>query len=277
MHTDKPVFTIICVFNDSKILENFLLKGLETQNCPHETILIDNSGDAFPSAAKAFNSVLDKAKGEYVVFSHQDISLNSTDALESIDSCLRDLGNPVIVGAAGKQEGSEYTTSCIVHGNPPRRAGRWRTGAKTERVQTVDECFFIVSGRLLQRHAFDEVACSGWHLYAVDYCLSLKGQAGVFVIPMKSLYHKSTGLISGDYYSTLKNIAGKYEDRLKWINTTCGNWPTDSGDLDKMIADRIDSEIGKARRRERRRFYVSMISGLLGRGDSRSFSSGGKR
>jgi hypothetical protein len=85
---------------------------------------------------------------------------------------------------------------------------------------------------------FDDVTCNNWHLYAVDFCLSIMTRGfGVYVIP-KHIHHQSTGLAvksslqvltslseySEDYYLALKRILKKHKNQYKWIHTSCGSW-----------------------------------------------------
>lgn len=231
---DPPLFSVVCVYNDEKILEDYLLKGLSDQDCSYETLLIDNRNGSYVSAASAFNSVLQGAKGRYVIFSHQDIFLGRSDSLSQIEKTLEGWGENVVAGIAGKKEGS-WTISNITHGDPPSRPGK--TGVqKAEKVQTFDECFYVVSKKLLDRSPFDEVTCSGWHLYAVDYCLSVENYATVLVLPLQGIHHKGGNSFDlGGYYQILKKVAGKHRGDVKKIYTTCGDWPTNELALDLSI------------------------------------------
>ncbi|WP_243685211.1 hypothetical protein [Methanosarcina barkeri] len=80
--------------------------------------------------------------------------------------------------------------------------------------------------------------CDGWHLYAVDYCLSAKEQGfGVYALPME-IYHLSRGAdnkkkfqsirgpLPDEYYEILDKLIKKYSDMYTRIYTTCGDWST---------------------------------------------------
>lgn len=227
MDQPEPVFSVVCVYNNKKILDDYLLKSLEKQDCPHETILLDNRYGQFPSAAAAFNSVLDRLKGELVVFAHQDISLGYPNALSSIFDMLRDQGEMVVAGVAGKAFRGKWIITNIKHGDPPSYAGKLRA-EKIERVQTLDECLFVVSRKLLEELKFDQDTCSGWHLYAVEYCLAAQESARALVLPVDGVYHVSRGAsMSSDYYDILKKVTRKYHSSTSRIFTTCGRWYTE--------------------------------------------------
>lgn len=233
-HAEPAPFSVVCVYNDEKILEEYLLKGLRKQECPHETILIDNRDSKFSSAASAFNSVLREAKGRYVIFSHQDLYLGRPDSLSQMEKMLDGWGDHVVAGIAGKGS-SSGTISNITHGDPPSYPGKIRI-QKSEKVQTLDECFFVVSKKLLDLCSFDEDACPGWHLYVVDYCLSVGERAPVLVLPLEDVYHRGGNSFDlGGYYPILKRVAMKHRMTVKKIYTTCGDWPTGEITLDLSI------------------------------------------
>ena len=49
------VFSIICVFNNSKKLDQYLIKSLEQQTVPFELITIDNTEGNYRAAAPVLN------------------------------------------------------------------------------------------------------------------------------------------------------------------------------------------------------------------------------
>lgn len=76
---------------------------------------------------------------------------------------------------------------------------------------------------MFQKLKFDENVCSDWHLYAVDYCLSVqKLGLKAYVLPMY-VWHRSPGSLTEGYYTTLKKLLKKHRDQ-KWIYTTMGDW-----------------------------------------------------
>ena len=91
-------------------------------------------------------------------------------------------------------------------------------------MQTLDECLFIIPQNVFKILKFDEEVCDDWHLYAVDYCLSVKNLGyEVYVIPLSG-HHKSQGnSLSKEYYATLRNLLKKHSN-YDIIRTTMGNW-----------------------------------------------------
>lgn len=54
---------------------------------------------------------------------------------------------------------------------------------------------------------FDSKVCDDWHLYAVDYSLSVR-RVGykVFVLPLETYHRLQDSPMSGRYYATLKKV-----------------------------------------------------------------------
>ena len=85
------MISVICVYNNKEILNKYLLKSLKIQTETHELILLDNIGGKFKSASEALNYGGKKAKGDYLMFVHQDVDLCSKTWLENVESILLSL------------------------------------------------------------------------------------------------------------------------------------------------------------------------------------------
>jgi hypothetical protein len=233
------VISIVCVYNDKEILQSYLLEGLKTQASAYDLILIDNTAHQFKSAAEGLNHGGRSAKGDYIMFVHQDVVLES-DSLHRIEMILDALPDLGIAGAAGCIENVNGVVSNMCHGTPPVPVGNVPVTVPA-RVQTLDECLIVVPKDAFSKLRFDEKTCDGWHLYAVDYSLSVKACGlDAYVVPM-TIYHKSSGLrptfflsflspgpVQRDYYSTLSKVLSKHRDQYRLVFTTCGTWNTRS-------------------------------------------------
>ncbi|NYB51989.1 MAG: family 2 glycosyl transferase [Methanobacteriaceae archaeon] len=219
------MISIITVYNNRTLLEKCLLKSLDSQTANYELVLLDNKHKNFNSAAEALNYGGNKSKGDYLMFIHQDYDLESDTWLADAEEIIKNLENVGIVGLAGKYD--RNMISNITTGHPPELAGPIQI-EEPVKVQTLDECLFIIPKKIFEEIKFDEEVCDDWHLYAVDYCLSVK-KAGydVYVIPLGG-YHASPGysFTPEGYYSTLKKLVQKYKGDYKWIYTSTGSWST---------------------------------------------------
>ncbi|KKI00364.1 family 2 glycosyl transferase [Methanosarcina sp. 1.H.T.1A.1] len=219
------MISIVCVNNNDKILNNYLLKSLENQTLDYELIIVDNTKGTFKSAAEALNYGGRKAKRKYIMFVHNDVSLSSNKWLEETEKMLDSLSNLGIAGVAGKKNHDGVMTN-VTHGDPPKLAGKISIQSPIK-VQTLDECLIIIPKCVFEVLQFDEKVCDNWHLYAVDYCLSVKILGfDAYVIP-KGIYHRSSGYsMSEIYYVTLKKVSNKHNKSYKNVYTTMGDWNT---------------------------------------------------
>lgn len=64
----RPVFSVVCVYNNELILNDWPLKGLKAQDSGFERILVDNTGGKYKSAAEGLNYGGRQAGCEYIAF-----------------------------------------------------------------------------------------------------------------------------------------------------------------------------------------------------------------
>lgn len=222
------MISIVCVYNDQKMLNDYLLKSLRVQTVKFESIKIDNTRNTFKSAAEALNYGGNKAKGKYIIFVHQDVDLSSNSWLENAERILESIPGLGIAGVAGMSE-RKYNYYKERMRNIIRHGDTWWGNKiqKPEKVQTLDECLIIIPKSVFDVLKFDEKVCDDWHLYATDYCLSIRKLGFyAYVMPM-FIYHRSTGdAMSPAYYRTLKKILKKYKSDVKRIYKPGKAWFT---------------------------------------------------
>jgi len=236
------LISVICVYNNESILNDWLIKSLSDQSAKHEKILINNSDGKFKSAASALNFGGKKATGNYLCFVHQDIHFCRKTDLENIEIQLSKLDNLSVAGVAGMSSEGKNFEQCqrnmiIEQENPPKIWGNFTN--KTELVQTVDECLFIIPKKVFNVYPFDEVTCDNWHFYSVDYCLSMNSSGfNVYTIPFP-IHHQSLGFSQKfkfnlnsykflkEYYKSLSKILRKHKTNYRKIYTTNGIYRTD--------------------------------------------------
>jgi GT2 family glycosyltransferase len=233
------MISVIVVYNDRALFDEMLGASVARQQPRPELIALDNTGGRYGSAAAALNAGAREARGDYLCFAHQDVRFESDDWLVRAEALLRELPEAGIAGVAGSRarpggDGREIV-SLIEDSVPPQRSDHVALTVP-ERVDTVDECAFFVPRAVWARHAFDERACDGWHLYAVDFSLSVRA-AGllVYALPLP-LYHRSAGAVvrvlgfttyEGAYFRTLRKVLRKHGARFPRVHTSCGTWRAD--------------------------------------------------
>jgi len=227
-------FSIICVYNNRKILDKWLLSSLKKQIFTnYELILVDNTSNSFDSMTDALNYAGEKASGDYLMFVHQDVYLIGNDWLKKSITYLKTLDKLGVAGVIGLTDKKDLLKpqrriNVIYHGYPPSKVEKCGNLIKypTE-VQTLDEMLLIVPKKVFDKIRFDS-KLRGWHLYAVDYCLSVKVYLGlkVFVLPLR-VWHRSKGRpLDESYFNSLRYIIQKFGRYFDKIYTTCGIWPT---------------------------------------------------
>ena len=182
--------TIVSCYNNEKMYQDFV-STLKAQTCPCEIIGIDNRGNkAFTSCAGAYNSVIERVRTKYVIYSHQDILLKGSDCLEKFVGFLEGLGREDILGVAGVRFDVPGTYANFMHLNKATgemvKAGWNQFEGGIMECDTVDECFFGGRTEHFRENPFDEVVCDDWHLYAAEACLNTKsiygkGGGGMFI------------------------------------------------------------------------------------------------
>ena len=192
-------------------------------------IKINNDDNQFTSARAAYNSVLESANGNYLVFVHPDMRFQDKNALHDALAQVVKIKNLGVAGVSGCPDKVHHHRSTlvtsIVHDNPPHRFGKLID--KITEVQTVDECFFVMKKSFCEAHPFSDI--EGWHMYAVEQCLValLNGRRN-YVVPAR-MWHFSTGSSENwQYIQTGREIARRYGDYFPTISTTITTWETQS-------------------------------------------------
>jgi len=220
------MISIVCTCNNRTVLDNYLLKGLKNQTENYELMVVEDSKTDFKSAAQALNYGGEKASGDYIIFAHQDVLMESATWLSDLEKLLISLENLGAAGIAGKSSESPEVVTNVKHGDNPHLAGKKQI-KKPVKVQTLDECLIVVPKKVFERRQFDETTCDGWHLYGVDYCLMMDEMGlDVYVLPL-SIIHKSSGdPFAPEYYRILGKLFKKYKKSYSTIHTTVSDWHT---------------------------------------------------
>ncbi len=235
------MISIIIVYNDANIQDSLTVSSLRRQSKEYELILVENiDNQNFKSAAAALNAGARRSTGDYLMFVHQDVDLLDENFLERVADFLKQLDSLGVAGVAGMSEsGTNYCDrqrNLIYHGVPKRIWGKELQSC--ERVQTLDECLLIIPSNVFEQLKFDDKSCDNWHLYGVDYCLTVAEQGlSAYVLPLP-IYHQSAGdsakikrnlfwgSLSGDYFRSFEAVRRKHKNSVNFIHTTCESFDT---------------------------------------------------
>ncbi len=216
--------SLITVYNNEKLVNEMKSSAAAQEGVDIEYIMLDNRGNKYKSAAEALNAGVDMAKGEVLVFLHQDIELVSASTLEYIyDYAVKNKNT--VFGAAGVTQrmapSSEVSILSSMYAGPDRR--KYSPMDEPKDAFTLDECLIACHSSCMEKLRFDEEICDGWHLYGADLCLQALAFANfsVQVVPL-DCWHKSNGCADKSYFMCQSRLAKKYRKYFKIINTTNG-------------------------------------------------------
>ncbi|KRN58139.1 glycosyltransferase [Limosilactobacillus secaliphilus] len=226
---ESNLFSLITIVNKENVYEDFK-NNLRTQKgVNYELIKVNNDHNQFSSAREAYNHAFKKSHGNYVVFLHPDMRFLDKYALRDVLDQVTKLPNLGVAGISGclfkLHHHKSTVVSTIVHGDPAHRFGQ--AIKQPTKVQTVDECLFVMDRDFCQQHPFSDI--DGWHMYAVEQCLValLNGKVN-YVVPCR-MWHRSTGFSENwQYIQTGKEIVRRYGKHFSSINTTVTTWNTRS-------------------------------------------------
>lgn len=159
--------SFIAAVNDNEILkQNLLFSGVWKSTLKHEFL----KKEGYKSASIAFNTAIDEAKNDLLVFIHQDIYLPEKwdyHLIEIIDEIEANDENWGVLGVYGISVNNNPVGFVYCNGE---KKFLGEEGAPVE-VQSLDEVVLIMRKSAGLR--FDE-NMPGFHLYATDICLTAR-------------------------------------------------------------------------------------------------------
>ena len=216
----EPKASIICVFNNPEKLKSELLASIPDKN-DIELVLMNNIDNKYKSASEALNLGVSQAKGNVLIFSHQDIYIKSQRELDSFIDRIYNGQIGDIYGAQGAKETQRNNISNITAGKQLDKNYLYMI-KKPICVSCVDEGFFGMKRETFDLLGkFDVNLCDNWHLYSVEISLrARKNGFHVYADPIQ-LHHFSYGRISKSYMKGLIRLCDAYRDSNKYVWTTC--------------------------------------------------------
>jgi GT2 family glycosyltransferase len=141
----------------------------------HEIVAIHDAR----SLCEGYNRGAARAKGETIVFCHDDIEILSPDFPAKLDRAMTHYD---IVGVAGANRvigglwslaGPPFIFGQITHLDRATGAYEVQVFANGRRLfgsmHALDGLFMAVRREVIQKHRFDEQTFDGWHLYDMDF------------------------------------------------------------------------------------------------------------
>lgn len=131
------------------------------------------------SLAEAYNRAIEVAKGELVIFSHDDIEILNADFKDRLFGHLRYADMVGIAGAnrctggAWASPGPHYVFGQVAHWHPEEKryyAGVWGIPARrVDGIKAMDGVFLCAKRSVVEKVQFDAEAFTGFHVYDIDF------------------------------------------------------------------------------------------------------------
>ena len=228
------MLSIICAYNNKKMLNDCVAQSLnKQQGVEYEKIFVNAKDYGFSSASETLNYGGQQAKGDFLIFLHQDIIFESNDVLKKIENFCKayTFGIAGVAGIVKENKHNKLYTQ-IKDGKDHTDAGgasSCHNFSQPLNAVSLDECLFIIPKTVFHSFQFRNLG-STWHLYASDYsCHALEKGLSVMVLPIQGIWHLSDGnSFSMDYFEALKKLVAIYRNSQDVINTVYGSWPTNS-------------------------------------------------
>lgn len=213
--SDENFTFAVAVNNRAVLRKNLYLSPGFLKNDKNQVLIKEN----YPSASLAYNSAIDEAENEIIIFIHQDIYLPE-NWFSDISRCLSYLEerqiNWGVLGCFGSKKnaygglGRVYTTGLGVHG---------KKITQPESVETLDEIILII--RKSSGLKFDPFL-PHFHLYGADLCLSAKDKGMTNFAFQGFCIHNTNQLLNlpKEFYDCYRYIKRKWAKFLP-IYTSC--------------------------------------------------------
>jgi SAM-dependent methyltransferase len=214
-----PITLVACVNDDEQLESNLLRSPCLDPGTPHELLLMRRQ----TSAADGFNTALEKARHDLVVFVQQDIYLPrgwDSRFLEQFRAAEERFGPMGVAGVFGYTFGPDGKTDLgrvldryLLHDMPaPLPAA----------ADGLDEIVLAVPRDTPLR--FDPEL--GFHLYGADLCLSARRQGlPVAVLDAPCLHNSLFAYLSPDFHSARERLLAKWPD-IRPLHSSMGRLDT---------------------------------------------------
>lgn len=235
--------TVVVAVNNHEVLAGNLLRSPELQpGTPLRLMLREN----FPSAAAAYNTALDTATTDLIVFAHQDVYFPA-GWFSTLRASVAQLDHHQVpwgvLGSFGASRhvwgglGTVYTTGLGFHGNPI---------AEAHPAETLDEIVLVV--RRSSGLRFDP-ELPGFHLYGTDLCMQARARGlGVYAVPGMCVHNTNQLLTLPDaYHDAYRFVKRKWVRHLP-IYTPCITISRFDGPIRwRRLRQRVDRLLGRSR------------------------------
>ncbi|MBY6083629.1 glycosyltransferase family A protein [Ruegeria arenilitoris] len=198
-----------------EMVSSFRRVGFDESNS--EYLYIDNTNGNSDSAYSGLNRLARFARGEYLVFCHQDVvAIDGPDALRTAISDLTER-DPLwsIAANAGCNE-----DSCYFYLNDPNFVSVGSVRRPSAKVMSVDENFIVLKREAQIGFSVD---LEGFHLYGTDLAAQAHVRGRTAYVVDFRVEHLSSGNVDSSFYKACIEFEDKYAKAFsnRSVTTTC--------------------------------------------------------
>ncbi|MDR2880424.1 MAG: glycosyltransferase family protein [Azoarcus sp.] len=174
----KPFFSVvICSIDALKFAHASACYEQLLANFPHEIIGIRDAH----SLAEGYNRALRRARGNIVIFSHDDILIIDPDFARKISRRLQDFdilgfaGTRRIIAESWGDAGLPWSSGVVAHiWNRTFTLSAWNPEPwpVVDHIQGIDGLCIMTRREVVEEIGFDEATFNGFHLYDLDFSFS---------------------------------------------------------------------------------------------------------
>jgi hypothetical protein len=209
--------SVVCVFNDPAVREQCLDRSVAASagSVDVEYIPVDNVGHAFSSAGAALNHAARQARGDVVVFVHQDVYLHDlglvAEAARHLDGDRWSILGAAGVDHRGRVVGAMRDRVEIIGADAP----------DPEPVDSLDEVLFMIRRDRVLEHPLTEDPELAWHAYAVEYGVRMRRHGLLAGATNLGITHNSLTVNLDKLDVAHRHVASLHPEQGV-IRTTCG-------------------------------------------------------
>ena len=214
---------IICSRKPS--LSNALCQNIEqTIGETYETVCVDSTARGL-SIYEAYNQGVQQAKGEYLVFMHDDIVFRTQNWGRIISQSLEDkktgivgvLGGHIIDETSYSWTSSGYYSGQVIqimHGQ--QTVYNHNEDGLGSKVVALDGMLLAIRKELFDKQIlnWDDKTYKGFHFYDLDICMQAISHGYNVQVDPVLIEHHSTGAFNLTFYDNCKLFHQKWDSRL---------------------------------------------------------------
>ncbi|MGE4568170.1 MAG: glycosyltransferase [Bacteroidales bacterium] len=226
------MISIITCSKDPERQERFREDIAKNIGIDFEIIAFDNRTKNW-GLCRVYNFCSEQARFPYLCFMHEDVYVDTKDWGEKIVEATRELPNCGVIGfAGGSHVGRNFTSWWagalqvnVYDGYNGKNHADLRANFQYHnysnprnedysRVLCVDGLFQMVKKEVWEEIRYDDHSFSGFHMYDVDFSLSVSEKYNNYVGLKYEVYHDSHGNLTSDYIRDLFVFQNKWKHKL---------------------------------------------------------------